>query len=593
MSSDQIFISYAWDEKYNEIVYSFVKLLRENGYNARLDKLNMNDYSSINFSEMMAQSLQNSQFVIVVLSQKYKDRADNLGIQNGVVTEVKYILNDIQVNKKKYIFVCFDKLTDEIIPFVFRGYEIIELSSTFNTQEIEVKLDYLYSKLSGVPIIDFGEVAPVKKIPKPQVIKDFISNISPDKVINIDYYCTKNIEIIKEILAIDFSRFPVDVNKYYETSLGNLINRILLYQPMKEYPYFYSDKINAEEEYLKIAQNIFQNKLSYYGFEKYLSSLEIEEYGGYIEVNLLKAGYNPEEIMKIVTARDCADNFYETKCTRDLWLTFAYIKNVAKDDICINSLTRLYNENLNLKATLKDSGFYLKQKLKMPEVKLKSGESLILPVIAFSTPLEFHSYGEEILYQEKIDNYELYNECKFIKINNDETLKNIICVGPVSTISEIEINISEENIVVPVRQFNFNNQYAINREFCIGSCPHVFQIGGNQVEYLGELFYRYADTIQDEQVIVGERVNKLVIAELEYETTYIQAVYKNNEMIIKNKTLKKGEYLIIDVNKDDIIKITGKYVPKSNVVLEQPHIKNLEIKRFGYDIINKILNVTL
>lgn len=68
-----IFGSYSWiNERPDERVLELVARLRESGYPVECDVMKMQEYASINFVEMMAQSLQEAEKVIIVLSEAYK-----------------------------------------------------------------------------------------------------------------------------------------------------------------------------------------------------------------------------------------------------------------------------------------------------------------------------------------------------------------------------------------------------------------------------------------------------------------------------------------------------------------------------------------
>ncbi|QFG53621.1 SEFIR domain-containing protein [Chryseobacterium sp.] len=95
-----IFITYAWeDEEYNSQIISFVNFLRENGFDASMDKKKSQEEASMNFNQMMVEGIQNSSKVIVILSEKYKQKADKF--EGGVATELKIILDIIAKSKSK------------------------------------------------------------------------------------------------------------------------------------------------------------------------------------------------------------------------------------------------------------------------------------------------------------------------------------------------------------------------------------------------------------------------------------------------------------------------------------------------------------
>ncbi|WP_341836852.1 toll/interleukin-1 receptor domain-containing protein [Chitinophaga pollutisoli] len=122
-----VFVTYAWeDDEHNERVISFTNHLRGLGYNAVVDRLLSQQESATHFKEMMYRTLTRADKVIIVLSKKYKTRADNF--EGGVGTEFRYIISDLPKYPKKYILVALEGYSDIIIPNALQDREIIDLS---------------------------------------------------------------------------------------------------------------------------------------------------------------------------------------------------------------------------------------------------------------------------------------------------------------------------------------------------------------------------------------------------------------------------------------------------------------------------------
>lgn len=167
--TDVVAISYAHEDiSFNEKVIGFANCLREkHGYNVIIDELLRQQETAIDFNEMMAKLIPNANKVIVILTPKYKKRAD--GFIGGVGYEYRIILNEISSYPKKYIFVSFNDIDDDLIhriePAALGNREIISLS------EDDEKWDELFSKLADKPIYQFLDVASVKSEPKPKIVE--------------------------------------------------------------------------------------------------------------------------------------------------------------------------------------------------------------------------------------------------------------------------------------------------------------------------------------------------------------------------------------------------------------------------------------
>lgn len=167
--TDVVAISYAHEDiSFNEKVMGFANCLRKkHGYNVIIDELLRQQETATDFNEMMAKLVSNANKVIVILTSKYKKRADNF--IGGVGYEYRIILNEISSNPKKYIFVSFDNIDNDLIhhiePAALGNREIISLS------EDDDKWDELFSKLADKPIYQFLDVASVKSEPKSKIVE--------------------------------------------------------------------------------------------------------------------------------------------------------------------------------------------------------------------------------------------------------------------------------------------------------------------------------------------------------------------------------------------------------------------------------------
>lgn len=163
IGEDVVAISYAHDsDEFNEKVVAFVSLLREkHGYNVVMDEYLKQEKTAVDFNEMMVSLIPNANKVIVLLTPKYKEKADSF--QGGVGFEYRIILDEIEKYPQKYIFATFMSIDDETInkikPAGLGNREILDIS------DIE-QWDQLFSKLSDDPIIDFPDVAKTKTRPR-------------------------------------------------------------------------------------------------------------------------------------------------------------------------------------------------------------------------------------------------------------------------------------------------------------------------------------------------------------------------------------------------------------------------------------------
>lgn len=151
------FISYSWDDKEHQIwVLKLVDKLRKSGINADMDLLRT-QMNTINLNQMMVQNIKDSDYIIIVLTEKYSEKADKyLG---GVGFETLLTLPYIMKNRDKLILVSkYKSNLTASIPFHLDGFHVYDLANEVTFDEIYQQLVY---KLHGKEYYKVSEVAPV------------------------------------------------------------------------------------------------------------------------------------------------------------------------------------------------------------------------------------------------------------------------------------------------------------------------------------------------------------------------------------------------------------------------------------------------
>lgn len=205
----EVFITYSWDsEEHIEKVVSFTNHLRDEGFDAEMDKLHTQNETATDFYKMMHQAMTDYEKVIVVLSKGYKEKAENF--KGGVGNEYNLILKDIETQNNKYILVSFEPISDEITPLNFKGRHIFDLSNKKNLNE-------LYAKLQNVKTIEFAEVGTKKPIIEKTVIPKFAIQEQNLEVGNLNCSVDNSSQFAQLFTKIEFDLNLEIVNNSKET----------------------------------------------------------------------------------------------------------------------------------------------------------------------------------------------------------------------------------------------------------------------------------------------------------------------------------------------------------------------------------------
>jgi len=264
-----VFVTYSWDNpEHEEKVHAFTNMLRDNGFHAEVDKMLIQSETAKDFKTMMHKGMTHYKKVIVVLSEGYKNKAEDF--KGGVGTEFSLILKDIEDNPKKYILVTFSGRDNSITPLFFKDREIIDLKE--NNENEKQKL---FSKLLDEEIYQFNEVA--KKLPEINKVKapNFFSESTDEQQI-----VNAVIEIQDLNITQDNASYFAQQIKYIELNLSvgfkNLDNTPLndytieVYYPKQTISYEVDGRIEGDYKVITSDNNnrIFPQQLRVINLEK-------------------------------------------------------------------------------------------------------------------------------------------------------------------------------------------------------------------------------------------------------------------------------------------------------------------------------------
>lgn len=124
----KVFISYSYDSsKHEQWVEQLAKMLRSDGIDAVLDKWDLHPGDPI--TEFMESSVKNSDFVLIICTEKYKEKSD--ARKGGVGYEEAVITADLlaNTNHRKYIPIMRSTDYAKSIPLALHSKKYIDLTN--------------------------------------------------------------------------------------------------------------------------------------------------------------------------------------------------------------------------------------------------------------------------------------------------------------------------------------------------------------------------------------------------------------------------------------------------------------------------------
>lgn len=200
------FVSYSWDSKeHKNWVLSLVSKLFENGVETSIDVLETQT-ETVNLNNMMIKNIKDKDYTIIVLTEAYAKKADDL--QGGVGFETNMLIPFLMDNMQKIIPIVRTKGDkSKAIPFYLRSVHYIDFSDDIQFEE---SFKELLHKIYKVNLIEKPKLGTRPDL-KPKKIDSIIS----EPILDIN-----DNTLIPNLLKIT----DIDKNKFMKQSYSEIIN---------------------------------------------------------------------------------------------------------------------------------------------------------------------------------------------------------------------------------------------------------------------------------------------------------------------------------------------------------------------------------
>ena len=462
-------------------------------------------------------------------------------------------------NVIKFVYITNDILIGEVELFVD------ELRSKHPNIKIETwSQQIIISKIRELNIEDIEYIINRKIIPE--------YSHSNSELTSAKYLVTSNFNFIKEISNRDFENFPFENPLLFENDVFKFLHRLLKNQNYRNNEIENSINID-EKQYSSIHPDVttITNKEEEHQFfyhERIPNSEEIENVAktDNISIFLLKNKIETKKICKIQTcyAGECAGDgkFQELFLLRPLYAKFLVLKNISNVPIKLNTIDILSNNGI----LYGDSELNSNNTINLPNFIIEPSQNIVIP-----TGLLRSDFNEiDKLENVEVSSSSLPDQLQILHLGDLSKNQEIEFIGPSITPQKIYAIASSRPFDTEVHKFSFDSVYWVNRHWQCGSCPHLFFANNNKLNYQGEIFNVLPDQMQTEEIIVPKGITKIIIAELEQETTYIEKIIKNETLVAEKVFLSENEFYSFSVSKNDVITLNGKYTLDSTQIRRLP-----------------------
>jgi len=195
-------------------------------------------------------------------------------------------------------------------------------------------------------------------------------------------------------------------------------------------------------------------------------------------------------------------------------------------------------------------------------VPLKPDESVVIPIATFLAPLSYEMHTVRGVDRKYLNSY-LSQEISHVQCKN--LYEDGGMIGPAIWPNSIILNINKEQHEQQIHVLNLNRLYTLDTYVECGSCPHMFleNMTDGKLNYYGELISSKPLSMQHFKISIPKGIRRLVIAELEDETTFLENVKCDDELIKRSVRLEKGDQYYLEVKLGQSITGFGYYILKN------------------------------
>ena len=410
-----------------------------------------------------------------------------------------------------------------------------------------------------------------------------------DVDISQQFLLTDSFQIVSEIVNGDFSNFPFNEILLYQNELYHYLKDIDFFSKRE---YDYKNHYGSIENY-KSNNPDAQLVTDKYGVSQWTripSKLELKTKffkTDYIVNYMLRNNAFPVDFSIVIYNEiGCYESSFETYFLSKAKVVFLAIFNTSEKAITVEKIEETF---------IDDGGFLNLDKISQ-EVRVKetnnllfeSGKCLLIPycILLFGLNDEI-SPGQQIIYQ-RLQN-EQSQDVRTVKLVSKG---EIATIGVRNIVKQIQFEQDGFSSNFGIKPLDPSNLLMASRFWECGSCPHLFGRikEGKTWEYIGELFSNTPSLVQ-EYVYRSEHYefDQLKIVEIENEITDIEYISIDSVRIVENLRLLKGDKYTIQLRKDSIVKIRGKYTLIDGVYYADNQTKKQQkIVYYAIDKLNRL-----
>lgn len=377
---------------------------------------------------------------------------------------------------------------------------------------------------------------------------------APTSDLHARYIFSSDLEILQEVCEAKFENIPINNPLLLETEPLKFLRGLLgPYRCQGQRSVVWGERHQSMDSYFRAHPDAtrtmrgrppfpFFDSIRYPGYQEIKEKVVPEDP---ISGLLLNLGVPEAEICCAVTFNDGCGGVecHEQFVLRPLACLFLAVENRSSEAVRIDRFAG--RQNLDAESYTSFGGQVMEPfELPLSRTSILPGEHLLVPMAVVLLPFNMPEYV--VLHKEESsDKPGSWTTKTHLSIEKDRLVGFMYSsLGPV--VLPRTIGCENSNDETELHEFDFSRVYRLDKGWACGSCPHLF-IFDEDWAFKSSLFEHSQGRSVFNEVAISGGIQRIAIAELEEEISWIDEIVYDGDIIARDVTLKKDQVIFVDV----------------------------------------------
>lgn len=254
----------------------------------------------------------------------------------------------------------------------------------------------------------------------------------------------------------------------------------------------------------------------------------------------------------------CEGPEFETRfIPRQPWLVLLMIEPMSDTPITVTEVTGVVEGSQSERADVT---------VAMPPIPFDRSDAVLIPLGVSLPPFPYREEYTKPVWDDTTRHGHYQRVLELDPSITEAKPSDFETIPPFMTSLTVRFNAAGKQHTHRVHEYDPTRAVAIDSLWLTGTCPHLFErTTDGEIRYVREIIRDSRGAWTDDHHEPSADCEEIVIAELEYEVTFLKSVEQANVSLLEPTVLHRGESVRIALRSLDPIRVVGRYLPAASV----------------------------